>query len=384
MNRDAMSEVLAAIYAAPLNPELWSVALERLSATIGITQASLHEHRLDLNLHRVFAVFGDSLPEGAPLYERDYWRFDEWTKRLSSRFAPGRVFRGHEVWPESAFRRSIFFNEFLLKYDVCEMACIGARDGPERVEGLSIYRGPDEPQFSDDQFNNLAFLAPHLDIALATRRRLLDLEARDCNLEAAFQKTQTAIVLLDSKGKVVMFNNAAKTLLEQRRGLLLNNSSLEAREPQENSSLRILVAQVLSPERTPVSRRGGALRVSRPDRRPLHVQIAPSFSTASSNAGIIVFIADPDRESDLPDRLLKELFQLTSAECRVAIGLLDGKSLAEIADDIQVGKETLRSQLKSVFQKTGTRRQAELVRLLSSVPVITPFRSNEVCDGRKF
>lgn len=92
-----------------------------------------------------------------------------------------------------------------------------------------------------------------------TRRRLLDLEARNRDLEAAFQKTQTAIVLLDSKGKVVMFNKAAETLFEQRSGLLLQNSALEARERRENASLRTLVAQALSREGTPVTRRGAEL-----------------------------------------------------------------------------------------------------------------------------
>ncbi len=48
--------------------------------------------------------------------------------------------------------------------------------------------------------------------------------------------------------------------------------------------------------------------------------------------------------------------------------LLDGKSLLEAAELNNVGKETVRSQLKSIFGKTGTRRQSELIGLLARLP----------------
>jgi len=57
------------------------------------------------------------------------------------------------------------------------------------------------------------------------------------------------------------------------------------------------------------------------------------------------------------------------AEGRIALSLLEGSSLAEAAELNGVGVETARSQLKRVFLKTGTRRQAELVGLLASLPV---------------
>jgi DNA-binding CsgD family transcriptional regulator len=64
--------------------------------------------------------------------------------------------------------------------------------------------------------------------------------------------------------------------------------------------------------------------------------------------------------------ILSGLFDLTPAEARLAGGLVEGKTLSEIAAQRGVALETLKSQLKTVFAKTGTRRQSELVGLLSA------------------
>jgi len=61
---------------------------------------------------------------------------------------------------------------------------------------------------------------------------------------------------------------------------------------------------------------------------------------------------------------LHSRFMLTPAEVQVALGIAEGKTLAAIAKMRGVATSTTRDQLKSVFVKTGTHRQAELVALL--------------------
>ncbi len=65
-------------------------------------------------------------------------------------------------------------------------------------------------------------------------------------------------------------------------------------------------------------------------------------------------------------RALQGLFDLTPAEARIANGLLDGKTLGQIAVDRNISVQTVRTQLKSVLSKTRTSRQVDLVRLLAS------------------
>jgi DNA-binding CsgD family transcriptional regulator len=61
---------------------------------------------------------------------------------------------------------------------------------------------------------------------------------------------------------------------------------------------------------------------------------------------------------------LQRFHGLTRAEARVATRLAEGMTVAEIARDLDVGIETIRSHLKQAFAKTGSGRQAELVRVV--------------------
>jgi DNA-binding CsgD family transcriptional regulator len=64
--------------------------------------------------------------------------------------------------------------------------------------------------------------------------------------------------------------------------------------------------------------------------------------------------------------VLNGLFDLSPAEVKVAQGIISGKTIEGVAAELHLSRETIRTQLKSVFAKTGTSRQAELVGLLAT------------------
>jgi DNA-binding CsgD family transcriptional regulator len=66
--------------------------------------------------------------------------------------------------------------------------------------------------------------------------------------------------------------------------------------------------------------------------------------------------------------LLEAVFDLTPAESRVARKVLEGMPTALIAESLCVSNETVRTQMKAVFRKTGVARQVDLVRLVSGLP----------------
>jgi DNA-binding CsgD family transcriptional regulator len=83
----------------------------------------------------------------------------------------------------------------------------------------------------------------------------------------------------------------------------------------------------------------------------------------------LIVLADPDQQSP-SERDLAEFFGLSPAESRLAVALLAGRKLGEVAGDFGVQITTLRTQLSSILRKTGVTRQVDLIRLLSSVAVI--------------
>ena len=78
----------------------------------------------------------------------------------------------------------------------------------------------------------------------------------------------------------------------------------------------------------------------------------------------IIFVTAVVPNSSPAPELLQALFDLSPAEARIASQLTDGRSIEQIAASNGLSHNTIRTQLKSVFAKTGVQRQAELVSLL--------------------
>jgi DNA-binding CsgD family transcriptional regulator len=81
----------------------------------------------------------------------------------------------------------------------------------------------------------------------------------------------------------------------------------------------------------------------------------------------LVVVVDPEHEPEFPPSALRRLYGLTKAEAAVAMLALRGEGLQSVADELSVSLSTVRIHLQHVFEKTGTHRQTELVRLLLEV-----------------
>ena len=183
-----VNKLLGTLYAAPMQPELWSTFLAELSAAIGVTKAALISHNIAAEDHPILAYFGESVRESASVYEDHYCQFDDWTLRFPKNAYSGRIIRGDDYWPRQSMLSSVFYNEFLRQFDTCEFAGITAVATPTVFEVLSIYRGPSEREFSDEMLSALEIIAPHLKTALYTRRKLLALESRVNDLETTLDR----------------------------------------------------------------------------------------------------------------------------------------------------------------------------------------------------
>ena len=112
--------------------------------------------------------------------------------------------------------------------------------------------------------------------------------------------------------------------------------------------------------------------LSRPKRgQPLAVLVAPlpaaSLNARGIGAAAVILAREHFNITVVSGSQLMELFGLTGAEARVATELITARSLREVAATLGVSIGTVRTHLHRLFDKTGTRRQAELVRLLMAL-----------------
>ena len=108
--------------------------------------------------------------------------------------------------------------------------------------------------------------------------------------------------------------------------------------------------------------------------RTLMVAIAPLEldRTVSAwnldQACVLVTVRERNFGAAPPQGALSQMYGLSRAESALAVALCRGDTLQEYADAASLSVATVRTQLKAVFQKTDTSRQAELVSLLLQVP----------------
>jgi DNA-binding CsgD family transcriptional regulator len=137
----------------------------------------------------------------------------------------------------------------------------------------------------------------------------------------------------------------------------------------DHDRLQSLIAQVLSAVTSPGVCPGGVMRVLRPSgNRAYTILVAPvsrRYPVLSVlRPAVCIMITDPDAQRPLPSQRVKAAFGLTEAEARLASLLASGAELRSAAAELKITYGTARARLAEIFQKTETRRQGELIKLL--------------------
>jgi DNA-binding CsgD family transcriptional regulator len=166
-----------------------------------------------------------------------------------------------------------------------------------------------------------------------------------------------ALIMLDSDGRIVAANNTGKQMLlhgiilRSKRGFLSTDSVY-------GSALMGSVQRVL---RTPGCDYSGFPMFLAPGRLPVSVVVRPH---KNGNVAAMVAVFDPNQDLWLDKKILTLLYGMTATETTVASGLVRGMNLAEIAKTCEMAMSTARTHLKRLFQKTGARKQSDLMLIL--------------------
>ena len=197
-------------------------------------------------------------------------------------------------------------------------------------------------------------------------------------LTCAIEHCDLATIILGKDAQIRFANATAATLLEEGDGIRQVGERLDCANLSD--SLRLISAL------TNLNKKEGhdcgtapVLQIPRHGRRSLLVtasHLAGDDEAAPAGAASVIYIIDP--EQDLADMIEPAcaLYGLTPSETRLACALVDGASIKEAAGDLRLQEHTARSYLKHIFQKTDTKRQAELVQLIlrSAIRVCSPLR----------
>jgi DNA-binding CsgD family transcriptional regulator len=312
---------------------------------------------------------------GEDIYRLHYGALDP-RRRLIEHVPGRRLLRCHEHFDEGFVRRSEFYQDFALRHG--RRFLLGARLA--RTDEFSAFAGlhrtPEQGPFDDNDLSFFERVKPHLERAAQIQNRINEIEGASRAANAVLDQLTFGILTADKNGRIVSTNLIGQEVLASGDGLVARGGRLTV--THEDMACRLVEALRSATEpRDGTARRGVTLLIERPSgKAPFRLLIAPlpesgnNLLEAAKGATALILITDPERIATVPGDHLRSIFRLTKGEAQVALGIVAGKTADEIAEERGVSVGTVRTQLKALLQKTGTDRQAELVRLLLTIPTV--------------
>ena len=267
--------------------------------------------------------------------------------------------------PRREFARTEFFNDFLIPQDLGSMLGAATNVGHSRQLSVVVQR---RREFERDEIALYRRLLPHLQRAVQLNVKLELLNLQCAASAELLHRLDRGACLVDAAARVLFANPEAEHLMTSGGGLRVVNGTMRAQSASDTAKLHVLIAGCTG--HGGGNEDGGLLSLARgPHRSPITVSVLPFRREEpvllSQRPVAIVFISDPDRTPAPPAARIKLLHGLTPAETAFAIEIVKGDGIQACADRLSISRATARTHLSHIFRKTSTRRQAELVRLLS-------------------
>jgi DNA-binding CsgD family transcriptional regulator len=214
----------------------------------------------------------------------------------------------------------------------------------------------------------LRLLASHAHQAAELNQQLKRVRLDEAGPSEVLDHLGQGVIITDCASRPLFVNRVAAEIIAEADGLRIDSAGLSATRAAETAAIRRMIAE--ASELKNARSCAGAVRVSRPSmRRPLAVLVAPLRTApgwfVQRGPAAILLISDPERSVPVPPAYLQQFYGLTPAEAAVTVEVLRGAGLPAAAAELGITVTTVRTHLQHVFEKTQTRRQAELVRLIA-------------------
>jgi DNA-binding CsgD family transcriptional regulator len=362
---DDVLALVPLIYQAAVDPDQWQPFLEAVNTRYDGAGSVLHLQCLPgPQSGQVMAAVGVDTRD-QQRYETYFAARNIWTIRGRDQLRQGAVLTGEDVCPNSELEGSEYYNDYLKGLGFYHaLASVPAADTHTTLI-VTTFRSRHRGSFAADDLRLQRTLTPHLQRAAQVHNRLASAASRTCTFQEVLEHLSVGVALLDTRRRPLFANQAAKEIVAARDGFDLSPDGPTCSSPTDAVELRRVLQSALSACISTRSSGGGALRLQRPSgRRPYEVLVSPLSGTSSSAPGtpaLILFIADPSAESPADQTLLRQLHDLTASEARMAAALLQGQSLGEAADRLDVTRHTARWTVKQLLEKTETRSQGQLI-----------------------
>ena len=367
----AFNDLIGKIYDAAIEPALWHEAIEQMRrrfefeiAMLGVVPLSGARSIVQVACN-VKPPFAETVHDYAQ-YIPELWGGPEAIAKLPREepilqsLIPGYEKRGGNP----------FYEEWCVPQSLEDQVAIGFGNDYNMVANLGLGVHAKRAPFTDDEFDELRLLAPHLSRAVRISHVLDFSVDTTSTFRAAFDAIASGAVLVDRDLRIIHANRAADEMLRLADPIRSTMGQLKLVRELVPGQLAAAVAAVS--DEAELGRRGIGIPARRRDETTVAVHVMPlerRHSRAGIEAGAVaaVFVADAAQQSFAGVEAITLLCGLTPAESRVLNLVVKGRSSRQAAAELGIAPSTLRTHLLRVFDKTGRHNRSGLVGLAHEV-----------------
>jgi DNA-binding CsgD family transcriptional regulator len=304
----------------------------------------------------------------AVYYEERYASADP-VREAVARAAPHRFYLRNELLTPQMVANHPYFAEWYARLGYDDICVARFPVSNEYNCHFGFIRALGQPPFTRRELDFLELLLPHVEYAVAMHNRIDRLSIfADIAQEQLLQSGQ-GLIVLNAAGYPIYMNRVAARMQQDGSPLKVVDGQLQL-PGDAGARFGELVRRCIAISRSQGMLTSGSLTVERAGASPLAVSVQPfrlrkeHLTVLASEGRAIVVLFDPDRPRLDIRKQLREMYHFSEAEADVCWRIGNGETVEDIAGAINATRETVRSQIKRVFAKTGVNRQPDLVRLV--------------------
>lgn len=264
------------------------------------------------------------------------------------------------------FAETRFYNEWVVPQGMAYATGAVVLQEGAWVTELYLQRGPNHQPFNRAEIEQYNQLIPHLQRAMQMRQRFAELQLGQNFLAGSLDVLAMPTFLFSELGQVAHYNQSAANLLKDC--MSLSSGHLQTDNDTTTRKLSVELSKAIRASRGDGNDLNSVILLHRSQRLPLMLMITPLQLKGPMQGAALLFAFDPETTPTITSCLIRRLFGLSEAEAILSVALCSGKTLDEVAVERGTTMNTIKSQLRNIFVKTGTKRQSELVSLLLASP----------------
>lgn len=363
-------KLLDLIYDAATEQELWRSVLTEIADHLNSQGGVLFGQSFAAS--KVYFDYNGRLNEDCNRAYKERHFQNPWNEAMAPQ-PVGRVVFSDEVVALSSLRPTLFFEEVLRPQDLAHNAMIALTKKRDFLAAFNICRSERQGPFGEDERRFLERLVPHMRRSIQLEFRLEGYRALQRASFDILDRLSDGLVLLDRRGRILYLNAAARAFGADDGVLVIRNETVALRSASHSQRHSELFRSMLN----------GAPACSMSVPRPADGRLVTLLMSSlrgrdigrfadlqMPDAAVLLVIIDPANRAGVPMEWIMDAYGLTQAEARIALAMSAGGTTFDVAGQLGLSPNTVKTHLRRAFAKTGTGRQTELARLFTSIGVM--------------